>query len=93
MDAETSVLPTIRPEPEVDAQPARIRQKSNLRSPDIYGRGTVIRSVFSIRGLVRPGNSGGPLVSRDGDVLGVIFAAAEATESRFAGSRKRRGRR
>jgi len=59
-----------------DAQPARIRAQQRLRSPDIYGRGTVTREVFSLRGLVRPGNSGGPLVSRSGDVLGVIFAAS-----------------
>jgi S1-C subfamily serine protease len=36
----------------------------------------VTREVFSLRGLVRPGNSGGPLVSREGEVLGVIFAAS-----------------
>jgi S1-C subfamily serine protease len=59
-----------------DAQPARIRAEQRLRSPDIYGRGTVTREVFSLRGLVRPGNSGGPLVSRSGEVLGVIFAAS-----------------
>jgi S1-C subfamily serine protease len=59
-----------------DAQPARIRAEQRLRSPDIYGRGTVTREVFSLRGLVRPGNSGGPLVSRAGEVLGVIFAAS-----------------
>ena len=50
--------------------------QQRLRSPDIYGRGTVTRDVFSVRGLVRPGNSGGPLVSRSGEVLGVIFAAS-----------------
>lgn len=59
-----------------DAQPARIRAEQRLRSPDIYGRGTVTREVFSLRGKVRPGNSGGPLVSRSGEVLGVIFAAS-----------------
>jgi len=59
-----------------DAQPARIRAQQRLRSPDIYGRGTVTRDVFSLRALVRPGNSGGPLVSMDGRVLGVIFAAS-----------------
>ncbi|MCW2855912.1 MAG: peptidase and chymotrypsin/Hap [Marmoricola sp.] len=59
-----------------DAEPARIRELQRLRSPDIYGRGTVTRDVFSLRSLVRPGNSGGPLVSRAGQVLGVIFAAS-----------------
>lgn len=59
-----------------NVQAARIRGEQRLRSPDIYGNGTVVREVFSIRSLVRPGNSGGPLVSEDGDVLGVIFAAS-----------------
>jgi S1-C subfamily serine protease len=59
-----------------NAQPARIRSAQRLRSPDIYGRGTVTRDVFSLRGVVRPGNSGGPFVSTAGKVLGVIFAAS-----------------
>ena len=59
-----------------DAQPARIRGDQRLRSPDIYGNGTVTRHVFSLRGLIRPGNSGGPLVSTGGRVLGVVFAAS-----------------
>ena len=59
-----------------DVQAARIRGEQRLRSPDIYGNGTVVRQVFSLRALVRPGNSGGPLVSSAGRVLGVIFAAS-----------------
>ncbi|MBC9734213.1 MarP family serine protease [Nocardioides marmotae] len=54
----------------------RIRSEQRLRSPNIYGDGTVIREVFSVRGLVRPGNSGGPIVSSGGDVVGVVFAAS-----------------
>ncbi|MGI8901591.1 MAG: MarP family serine protease [Nocardioides sp.] len=59
-----------------DVQAARIRSEQRLRSPDIYGEGSVVREVYSIRSLVRPGNSGGPLVSGSGQVLGVIFAAS-----------------
>lgn len=59
-----------------DIQTGRIRQKQNLRSPDIYGGGTVVREVYSVRGLVRPGNSGGPIVTPDGLVAGVVFAAS-----------------
>ncbi|MCW2826474.1 MAG: peptidase and chymotrypsin/Hap [Marmoricola sp.] len=59
-----------------NAQRVRIRSDQRLRSPDIYGNGTVTRHVFSLRGLIRPGNSGGPVVSTGGRVLGVVFAAS-----------------
>ena len=59
-----------------DVQPARIRAEQRLRSGNIYGQGSVIREVFSLRGLIRPGNSGGPLVNSKGQVTGVIFAAS-----------------
>ena len=59
-----------------DVEPGRIRSEQRLRSPDIYGEGTVVRQVFSIRGLVRPGNSGGPVVDSEGDAVGVVFAAS-----------------
>lgn len=59
-----------------DARAARIRTERELRSPNIYDEGIVKREVFAIRGLVRSGNSGGPLVSPSGDVYGVVFAAS-----------------
>nr|MDT0665460.1 serine protease [Micromonospora sp. DSM 115978] len=57
-------------------EPARIRNRQDARAPDIYSQGTVIRDIFAIRGQVLPGNSGGPLLSVDGTVYGVVFAAA-----------------
>lgn len=63
-----------------DVQVARIRAQQRLRSPDIYGGGSVIRDVYSVRGKIRPGNSGGPLVSSGGDVVGVVFAASVTDE-------------
>jgi S1-C subfamily serine protease len=64
-----------------DAEPARIRSDQRLRSPNIYGDSSVTRHVFSVRGLIRPGNSGGPLVSTAGRVLGVVFAASVSDSS------------
>lgn len=64
-----------------DARAARIRSVMDLRSPDIYDRGELVRETYSIRGLVRSGNSGGPLVSESGDVYGVIFAASVSDSS------------
>jgi S1-C subfamily serine protease len=63
-----------------DIQTARIRAQQTLRSPDIYGEGSVLREVYSLRGLVRPGNSGGPVLSSAGDVVGVVFAASVTDE-------------
>ena len=57
-------------------EPARIRAEQRLRSPNIYGDGAVIREVYSLRGRILPGNSGGPIVSSAGDVVGVVFAAS-----------------
>jgi S1-C subfamily serine protease len=59
-----------------DVQRGRVRTETRLTSPDIYGDGTVLREVYSLRGLVRPGNSGGPIVTTQGNVAGVIFAAS-----------------
>jgi S1-C subfamily serine protease len=59
-----------------DVESGRVRSEQRLRSPDIYGDGTVIRQVFSLRALIRPGNSGGPIVTSAGDVAGVVFAAS-----------------
>jgi S1-C subfamily serine protease len=58
------------------ATPARIRETIQLNGPDIYHTTTVNREVYTIRGAVHQGNSGGPLINRSGKVLGVVFGAA-----------------
>ncbi|MFD1371241.1 MarP family serine protease [Actinoplanes sichuanensis] len=59
-----------------NAQSARIRDVGDITGPDIYESGDVTRDIYTIKSLVRSGNSGGPLIDPNGDVLGVIFAAA-----------------
>ena len=58
------------------ATPARVREVIELNGPDIYRTTTVTREVYTIRGIVRQGNSGGPMINRSGKVLGVVFGAA-----------------
>jgi S1-C subfamily serine protease len=58
------------------ATPARVRETIELNGPDIYRTTTVNREVYTIRGTVRQGNSGGPMINRAGQVLGVVFGAA-----------------
>lgn len=57
-------------------QSARIRDVRRITGPDIYNSRNVTREIYTIKALVRSGNSGGPLMAPDGRVLGVIFAAA-----------------
>lgn len=57
------------------AAPARLGETRLTISDDSYGRGPVRRPIASLRGEVRSGNSGGPLVDDRGRVLGTVFAA------------------
>ena len=45
--------------------------------PDIYDESTAPREIYALQAEVRPGNSGGPLLTAGGDVAGVVFARGE----------------
>jgi S1-C subfamily serine protease len=51
-----------------------VRGRIDAHGPDIYHRGTVNRDVYSLFATVRQGNSGGPLLTPQGRVYGVVFA-------------------
>ncbi|WCC79748.1 MarP family serine protease [Cutibacterium equinum] len=52
---------------------ATVGPSIQARGENIYGTGTVVREILSLRATVRPGNSGGPLLTTDGKVAGTIF--------------------
>jgi S1-C subfamily serine protease len=58
-----------------DVEPARLGQTTEVITQDAYGRGPVRRPITSLRGLVRSGNSGGPVVDGAGRVVTTVFAA------------------
>ncbi len=64
-----------------DVQPARIGATQTVRSQNAYGRGPVRRRITSVRGMVRSGNSGGPVVDARGRVAATIFAATVGSGS------------
>jgi S1-C subfamily serine protease len=55
---------------------ARVRSVQDARGPDIYQNEQVTRQIYSLYSVVRPGNSGGPLLTPRAQVAGVVFAAA-----------------
>jgi S1-C subfamily serine protease len=62
-----------------DAEPGRIGQANVVRTQDAYGQGSVLRDITPLRGRVRPGNSGGPMVDSHGQVVATVFAALTGT--------------
>ncbi|MEU2601249.1 MarP family serine protease [Streptomyces hirsutus] len=59
---------------DLNLQAATVANRVQARGRNIYGDQGVTREIYSIRSTVRPGNSGGPLLTTDGRVFGVVFA-------------------
>ncbi len=58
-----------------DVEAARIGRTQEVLTDNAYGQGPVRRLLTPFRGLVRPGNSGGPVLDRSGRVLTTVFAS------------------
>jgi S1-C subfamily serine protease len=64
-----------------DVEPGRIGQTETVSTEDAYGNGPVLRSITALRGRVRPGNSGGPMINAAGQVVATVFAAITGSPS------------
>lgn len=68
-----------------DVRAARVRDREEVTGRDIYGSTVVDREIYAIRSTVRSGNSGGPLLTPAGTVLGMVFATAlNSTDTGYA---------
>jgi S1-C subfamily serine protease len=54
--------------------PAGVATRLTATGRDIYNQGLVVRNVYELSGVVRPGNSGSPLIAPDGRIIGVVFS-------------------
>jgi S1-C subfamily serine protease len=60
--------------------PAGVMADFEAQGRDIYGQKLTVRNVYEIQAVVRPGNSGGPLVEPDGQVIGVVFSRSTTND-------------
>ena len=60
-----------------DVEPGRLGPTATATTQDAYGRGPIRRRITTLRGQVRHGNSGGPMIDARGRVVTTIFASAE----------------
>lgn len=58
----------------LNLQAATVGNRVRATGQNIYNDRTVTREIYAIRSTVRPGNSGGPLLTTQGRVFGVVFA-------------------
>lgn len=54
--------------------PATVLSSGTVPVPDVYDESAAPREIYALEADVRPGNSGGPLLTAGGDVAGIVFA-------------------
>ncbi|CAM5537111.1 Serine protease OS=Streptomyces alboniger OX=132473 GN=CP975_19260 PE=4 SV=1 [Streptomyces alboniger] len=65
---------------DLNLQAATVANRVRATGQNIYSDATVTREIYSIRSTVRPGNSGGPLLTTGGQVYGVVFARSTSDD-------------
>ncbi|MGV9990263.1 MarP family serine protease [Streptomyces sp. NPDC003374] len=77
---DTAVVAGYPQDGALDLQAATVAGRLRATGQNIYNDATVTREIYSIRSTVRPGNSGGPLLTGDGRVFGVVFARSTSDD-------------
>ncbi|MER6465147.1 MarP family serine protease [Streptomyces sp. NPDC001288] len=65
---------------DLNLQAATVAARVPATGRNIYNDATVTREIYSVRSTVRPGNSGGPLLTTRGEVFGVVFARSTSDD-------------
>ncbi len=60
---------------------AQVISEGTVPVPDIYDDSSAPRDIYAIASIVRPGNSGGPLLTTDGQVAGIVFARSDTDDN------------
>lgn len=61
---------------------ASVLSAGTVDVPDIYNRSAGPREIYALGAAVRPGNSGGPVLTEDGVVAGVVFGRGQDDDTR-----------
>ncbi|KHK98440.1 colicin V production protein [Microbacterium mangrovi] len=61
---------------------AAVESVGSVRVPNIYSSREVLRDIYALQAVVRPGDSGGPLLTGSGTVAGITFARDEKNADR-----------
>ncbi|MGW0330520.1 MarP family serine protease [Streptomyces sp. NPDC003011] len=77
---EAAVVAGYPQDGDLNLQAATVANRVRATGQNIYGDATVTREIYSIRSTVRPGNSGGPLLTTGGEVYGVVFARSTSDD-------------
>ncbi len=60
------------------ARPASVLEQFTAVGRNIYDKGSTKRDVLEVKAIIIPGNSGGPLINKNGEVIGVVFAESSS---------------
>ena len=77
---DPATLVTWQPATGFAAQRVEVTRRLQVTIEDIYVDGETRRRAFELRARVVPGDSGGPVFNRSGEVAGIIYATSRSRD-------------